>query len=628
MDRGASHWLLEVVRSGFMLLWDRDRPALSSHPVQFPLPHLPGAVDALDQEVASLLAKGAVERVVRSHGRGFYSRLFVVPKKNGKLRPVLDLSPLNRFLRRIKFKMETPALVRLYLRPGDFATSIDLTDAYFHVGIHSASRRWLRFVWQGRIFQFRVLPFGLSLSPWVFTKVVSFLVSCVRAQGVRIIAYLDDWLVLAESQELCAQHTGLVLRETESLGFRVNLEKSDLIPSQRFPFLGMVLDTVSWSAAPSSDRIEGLLTLLRSLLASRETSARVLYAVLGRMESMALLLPLARLYKRPLQSQLVTRWCQSLGDWEDRIALGPWFREAISQWLSLEWLHSSVPISLGPPLVEVFTDASLEGWGAHCGEWVASGVWAMSEDRHINLLEMEAVRLALLEFAHSLPQGHVQVVSDNMSVVASINNQGGSRSLSLTQSVSRILLWAQDRRILLSARHLAGRLNILADSLSRNSGVCQTEWTLSHRVLAPLWQAWGRPSVDLFATRFNHRLPLFVSPVEDPRAWAVDALSFSWKGLDAYAFPPLALLHRVLLKARLDQPRLILVAPYWPARPWFPLLLELSRDQPVPLVLGQGDLVQPRSQVGHGNTAMLQLHAWLLCDTFSVPQGSLRERCL
>jgi hypothetical protein len=530
MDRGASHWLIEVVRSGFMLLWDRDGPALSSHPVQFPLPHLPGAVDALDQEVASLLAKGAVERVARSHSRGFYSRLFVVPKKNGKLRPVLDLSPLNQFLRRIKFKMETPARVRLYLRPGGFATSIDLTDAYFHVGIHSASRHWLRFVWQGRIFQFRVLPFGLSLSPW-------------------------------------------------------------------------------------------------SLLASRETSARVLYAVLGRMESMALLLPLARLYKRPLQSQLATRWCQSLGEWEDRIALGPWFREAIGQWLSLEWLHSSVPFSLGPPLVEVFTDASLEGWGAHCGELVASGVWAMSEDRHINLLEMEAVRLALLEFAHGLPQGHVQVVSDNTSAVASINNQGGSRSLSLTQSVSRILLWAQDRRILLSARHLAGRLNILADLLSRNSGVCQTEWTLSHRVLAPLWQAWGRPSVDLFATRFNHRLPLFVSPVEDPRAWAVEALSFSWKGLDAYAFPPLALLHRVLRKARLDQPRLIRVAPYWPARPWFPLLLELSRDQPVPLVLGQGDLVQPRSQVGHGNTAMLQLHAWLLCDTFSVPQGSLRERC-
>jgi hypothetical protein len=146
--------------------------------------------------VLAFQAKGAVERVWLSSSPGFYGRLFVVPKRTGGWRPVLDLSPLNAFLRKVRFRMETPASLRLALRPGDWAASIDLRDAYFHVTIHPRDRCWLRFVWREQVFQFKALPFGLSLSPWVFTAVVKELVSTARRQGIRIPAYLDDWLVL------------------------------------------------------------------------------------------------------------------------------------------------------------------------------------------------------------------------------------------------------------------------------------------------------------------------------------------------------------------------------------------------------------------------------------------------
>ncbi|KAK7101733.1 hypothetical protein V1264_020070 [Littorina saxatilis] len=68
--------------------------------------------------------------------------------------------------------METPTSVRDALRPGDWVTSIDLTDAYFHILIHPSDRKWLRFLWGEKMFQFRALPFGLSLAPWIFTMVV------------------------------------------------------------------------------------------------------------------------------------------------------------------------------------------------------------------------------------------------------------------------------------------------------------------------------------------------------------------------------------------------------------------------------------------------------------------------
>ena len=79
--------------------------------------------------------------------------------------------------------------------------------------------------------------------------------------------------------------------------------------------------------------------------------------------------------------------------------------------------------------------------------------------------------------------------------------------------------------------------------------------------------------VNLFSTRFNHRLEIYISPVPDPGVWAVDALSVSWTLLLGYAFTPIPLLWKVVRKARIDQASIILVAPKWPAQPWFPDLL-------------------------------------------------------
>jgi hypothetical protein len=175
-----------------------------------------------------------------------------------------------------------------------------------------------------------------------------------------------------------------------------------------------------------------------------------------------------------------------------------------------------------------------------------------------------------------------------------------------------LLIWASEHGLSLVAVHIQGAANILADALSRAHAIVASEWTLSHRVLARVWARFFKPLVDLFASRFNHRLPVYASPVPDDRAWAVDALAVSWAGLEAYAFPPLPLLERVVRKAELEGPRLILIAPFWPRQPWFPDLLRIAKEDPLPLSLGPRDLLQPRSGVPHGNPGVLNLHAWRL----------------
>ena len=287
----ASDWAVGIIRSGYRLPWKAAKAPLSPFPISFPPPRDPEAIGVLSAEVRSLLEKGAIE-AVSSPARGFYGRIFVVPKSSGGWRPVLDLSTLNGFLTDLRFRMETPSSVRASVHSCDWAVPMDLTDAYFHILIHPADRKFLRFVWMGQVFQYRALPFGLAPAPWLFTKITRELCRAVRGKGLRLRVYLDDWLLLAPSQDQCASQCRQVLELCSSLGFVLNREKSDLTPSQRFVYLGMAFDTVAWAVSPAPNRLSRLQLMLSSLLSRPTASARQLASLLGALESLSLLLGL------------------------------------------------------------------------------------------------------------------------------------------------------------------------------------------------------------------------------------------------------------------------------------------------------------------------------------------------
>ncbi len=121
----------------------------------------------LEQEVISLLRKEAIEVVPPLDRESwFYSRYFIVPKKDGGLRPILDLRLLNHSVMRLKFKMLTVKQVVSQIKSEDWFVTIDLKEAYFHVSILPSHRKFLRFAFRGKAYQYRVLPFGLvSITP-------------------------------------------------------------------------------------------------------------------------------------------------------------------------------------------------------------------------------------------------------------------------------------------------------------------------------------------------------------------------------------------------------------------------------------------------------------------------------
>ena len=106
------------------------------------------------------------------------------------------------------------------------------------------SQPYLRFCLRRHVYQFRALCFGLSTAPHLFTRVIALVSEWVHRRGMRRLCYLDDWLVVAESRrDLLLQHWDLLVRLCDDLGIIVKWEKSDLQPSARHQYLGMLIDT-------------------------------------------------------------------------------------------------------------------------------------------------------------------------------------------------------------------------------------------------------------------------------------------------------------------------------------------------------------------------------------------------
>ena len=365
---------------------------------------------------------------------------------------------------------------------------------------------------------------------------------------------------------------------------------------------------------------------INDLLNQQVCSVRQFMSLIGLLTATEKQVVAGRLHMRPIQWHLKRHWHvpESL---EKIIPLPQSLHPHLRWWLSPNNVLKGQPLHPLQHALQLFTDTSNEGWGAHLGDFTARGLWSTQESAlHINLLELKAVLLALKQFERLCWNQTILVCSDNTTVVSYINKEGGMKSGSLCALLWRLLMWCNQRQIVLRARHIPGHLNVIADKLSRHGQVIQTEWSLLQEVFDQICRRWHKPEVDLFVTKFNHKLPRFVSPVPDLLAWKVDALSVPWQDLDAYVFPPVALLGKVVSKL-IDQGfrRVILIAPGWPNMSWFWDLVSMSVQIPLRLPRVGNLLTQPFNQCPHRDLHSLNLHAWLLGPLPSNRQASLKK---
>ena len=280
-------WVLSLKRKGYRIPF-KERPILSPDPTFFQQP----LSQQLEEEVASLLSKGAVEEKI-PECPGYYSRIFSV---------------LNHFVYTETFKMETQRKVRNAIQLNNWAFSLDLTDAYLHIPIHYWSRKYLRFTLRGRVYQFKALPFGLSTSPFVFTRLMIVIATFLRRRTITLHPYLNDWLARNQNRRKLLEHRQFILSLINSLGLIINYEKSDLVPAQVFTFIGMeFLTRINIVRVPQTRQMK-ILDSVRMVLQKTSVSARDFLSLLGQLNAAADFVMLGRLHLRPLQMSLHNQW--------------------------------------------------------------------------------------------------------------------------------------------------------------------------------------------------------------------------------------------------------------------------------------------------------------------------------
>lgn len=576
----------------------------------------------LRKNIEEWIGQGVVERVgpYEPHKRipsfrQWVSRVFLVPKKQPSKQPyrvVIDMRELNRYFEGLlkKFRMEDQRVLRMLLEEGDHMVTMDLESGFWHIPLSPDMARLMAFPFEGTLFRFLVLPFGFCLSPTIFTRVIRVPIKWLRLHhAMSICAYLDDFCF--HHQEAAVLETQVAIARTlfSRLNVHVNADKSHLTPSQKQEFLGYTVDTRAWRyVVPEKKRVK-LLAEVRQLryLCSRGISVSVtrVTSLVGKLRAVKLAAPWLRMVAGPLQNWSNDLRCDDDPHLTHTIAkLQPVgrYQHVLNTAVNILTNDYTAPIRMRykdmvtaarlpllavpgtnkteeggtPLLVEIKTDASSTGFGASIANGpCVSGVWEEHEAYlHINVLEIRAVKKTLAKWAHLLRGCTIRLVTDNQTAATYIWKVSG-RSHECSEEALSLWRLARDLDItILKPRWISTNSNAVADSLSRS--VQLHDWRLTTECFHTLNQRWGPITVDRFATRESRHTERYNSLAEQRDALA--ATDWGAPHQTNLAVPPFALLSHAVRVTKDQRARTILVTPYWPTAPFWPLLASLMTD--------------------------------------------------
>lgn len=572
-----TQWSL-ITEDRTVLSWiDGYKIPFSSPPTQNYIPSTPAQSTEekrqFNEAIGDLLRIGAVSLCEPCEGQ-FISSIFLTPKPNGKYRFILNLKNLNRFIMTDHFKLEDLRTAIKLVTQGCWMTTLDLKDAYLLVKIHENSKKYLRFIYGQKLYQFNVLPFGLNTAPFVFTKITKPIVKLLRTAGLLSTLYLDDWLLLGRTFSDCVQNLDITKKLLVSLGFIINEEKSIFVPSMKCKYLGMIINSHELTLSLPQEKRARISSELQAFQKLRRCSVRKLAQLTGLLVSACPGIEYGLLHTKELER------CKFLNlknddDYEKIINIPDSLQIDIQWWLN-HILNSVRHIRCDDYHTEIFSDASTTGWGAACMGNTASGSWSNTErKKHINYLELLAACIALKIFAKDLSDCQILLRVDNSTAVAYINRMGGVQYPHLTQITREIWDWCEDRGLYIYASYIKSSNNIVADAESRRNHP-DIEWELDDRAFNHITRCFGSPVIDLFASRINKKCEAYISWHRDPDAIAIDAFTISWANKHFYAFPPFSIILKVLRKIIAEKSKGIVVVPSWPTQPWYPVFQALT----------------------------------------------------
>ena len=365
-----------------------------------------------------------------------------VVKGARKLRLILDLRQVNVCLKKYRFKLEDIRTAAKLFREGDFVITFDLKSGYHHVDMAEDHWRNLGFSRKGQCYCFKSLPFGLSTAPYLFNKLVKVLVRYWREKGIKCMMFFDDGSAGAETRVEADEVAQIVRQSLNKAGWKINEEKSCLVPSQKPTILGFVLDLVEGRVFVSERRVKRLREQLSYLFSKHRPNAKECARLTGLIISMYFAVgPVARLRTRGLYDMILKR-----RTWFHRTEWAVAARNEVEFWYyCFEEFHGRLFIS-DPSIVAVistWSDASDVAWGGvalSCGEHSAKGNWPQKTrqaNKSSTWRELKAIELVLESLVHLLKGKECRHRTDNQAAAYIL--QVGSKVPELQQLACKIL---------------------------------------------------------------------------------------------------------------------------------------------------------------------------------------------
>lgn len=434
------------------------------------------------EELQALVDSGAL---VPCNRRKVFCHPFFVVHQKDKRRLVLDLRRLNKLvLESATIQYDDLRKIAAELKPGAWIWSADLKSAYHHVSLSTAFSKMVGVVIPGMgAFRWTVLPFGYSAAPKIFQSLMMLVAQAIgEVTGglVRVFVYLDDLLFTAPPSCSAEEANALVRLSVDTvraLGLLINFKKSVLYPSKELRHLGLVINSQEMVFKIPDDKKNDLRNFANLLEQKEEVRAKTLSKMMGKLESVNRAFSPAKAYTW----NLVRDVKKARGRWNEKVRLSESTREDLA-WIASN-ITSALPRAIRPPRrrKQLFTDASLLGWGAYCpalplllreawGLWndlpaPGSDCWTPSEE-HIMVLEMRAVSNAIVAF--NFRDTAVQVFTDNQNVLAYLKKWGGSGSKELLAETRRLWRICWERSVtLIEPQWISTKHNVVADRLSR-----------------------------------------------------------------------------------------------------------------------------------------------------------------
>lgn len=404
------------------------------------------------------------------------SPLGVIPKPDGGVRLIHDCSrpegaAVNDYVTDLpKQKFSTVDSAAKLVTQGCYMAKVDLKSAYRVVPISQKSQTVTGVHWQFqdkvRFFIDKKLPFGSRMAPSIFHRLSQAVVRMMHRKGFRnIVAYLDDFFICEPSQKQCIRTLNTLIRLLRSLGFLISWNKV-VDPTQQLTFLGIEINSLIMQLQLPDEKLADLKTEILDFKGRNRASKKQLQSLVGKLNWASSVVYGGRVFLR----RLINAMCTLKKD-SHKLRFNSDILRDLAWWQSFLFTFNGKSLLLDKvPVTSLYTDACNEGAGGHWGSsWFYTN-WSSDIPSamllHINEKETLAVCLAAHFWAPAWANKRIIVYSDNMVTVASINKCSSRNNI--VMRFLRYLFWLSAKfNFHLSARHIQGKHNCLADSVSR-----------------------------------------------------------------------------------------------------------------------------------------------------------------